>query len=88
MDLLASRISNVSVLKRMLFACTFLPQDHPRYWEVVSKFASECNRDTIDPQTTRLMMENLQLLNSKAFAQDQELSKELKSTFKVVKILI
>lgn len=77
MELVAENISDLSVLRRMLFASVFLPKDLPKYWETVSMFAAEGSRESIDPESTRLMMENLHLLNSKAFVQDRELTKQI-----------
>ena len=67
---------NVSVLRRMLFATSFLPSEIPKYLDIIAAFASE--GDTIAvPEIGKVTMENAQLLTPKAFSVDLELTKEL-----------
>lgn len=79
MELIKEKIQDVSVLRRMIFACSFLPKHCPMYWELVSKFAVEGSKEMVDATTCRVLMENLELINPKAFSQDQELTKEIVS---------
>lgn len=68
------------VLRRILFAVEYLPADCPCYWEAISKFAclgSDCN--TLSTQEVKLLVENLQLLNERAFATDVSLRLELQA---------
>ena len=65
-----------AVLRRILFAAVYLPTDCPNYLEIICKFAvldsaSECN---ISSQQVKLVIENQQALNDKAFCTDKALS--------------
>ena len=76
MELVGSVIKDVSVLRRMLFAASYLPQDVPHYWEIV---ASSCVNSSISLSADRvkLLMDNLQLLSRQAFATDAELTQSM-----------
>ena len=75
MELVAAQISDVGVLRRMLFA-TYLPSDVPHYWNIVATF---CNQGSsmISPESAKMLMENVQILNAQAFCTDEELTREL-----------
>ena len=76
MDLVAAQVGDVGVLRRMLFATSYLPSDVPHYWNIVSTF---CNPGSprISPESVKMLMENMQILNAEAFCKDEELSREL-----------
>ena len=77
MELVAEYVKDVSVLRRLLFAATFLPEEYPAYWETVCKFAMIDSSSPLDVHTARLLMENLKVLNKAAFAQDPELTDQI-----------
>lgn len=79
MDLLASRIQDVSVIRRMLFAVSFLPRDYPHYWDTVTQFAFKGNKQ-LDSAVVKLLMENIQFLQSGAFTEDKHLMQEIVSS--------
>ena len=74
-------IQDVSVLRRLIFAATFLPTEYPMYYEAISKFAvpDDSKHPPLSLQNTRVLVENLMALNAAAFTQDFELTKELTS---------
>ena len=82
MELVGSVIKDVSVLRRMLFAASYLPQDVPHYLEIVASFSC-VNSISLSADKVKLLMENLQLLSRQAFATDAELSAELLKTHRV-----
>ena len=79
MDLLPVEFKDLSVLRRLIFAVTYLPKDLPQYWSVVKKFVSLGKDDDlkIEPEKCRVVAENLQLLNEGAFATDKQLTSEM-----------
>ena len=80
MELVGSVVKDVSVLRRMLFAASYLPQDVPHYWEIVASFSCTGSSTSLSAERVRLLMENLQLLSRQAFATDAELTSELLKT--------
>ena len=77
MDLLASRIQDVAVIRRMLFAVSFLPPDYPHYWDTVTQFAFKGTKQSVDSAEAKVLMENIQFMQSSAFAQDKHLMQEI-----------
>lgn len=67
--------SDLSVLRRILFAAVHLPSDMPKYWETIAEFSS--GRTTITPAQVKIFVENMQVLNQSAFSTDIEVQKEL-----------
>ena len=80
MELVGSVIKDVSVLRRMLFAASYLPQDVPHYWEIVASLSCVNSSISLSADRVKLLMENLQLLSRQAFATDAELTAELLKT--------
>ena len=72
-------VSDVSVLRRMLFAVTQLPHDFPSLWETVVLFGvrDKSDRNTITPNQAKVLFENLSELNIEAFVNDTALLIEL-----------
>lgn len=79
MELVGSVVKDVSVLRRMLFATSFLPRDVPHYWEIIACFACRGSSTSLSGDKVKLLMDNLQYLNSQAFTTDDKLMKELVS---------
>ena len=80
MDIASSLVKDVSVLRRMLFASTYLSCDMPHYWEVVASFSNQGSNENVSASQVKLLMENLEILNQQAFSSDLVLTKELLST--------
>lgn len=80
MELVASVVKDLAVLRRMLFACSYLPSDMPQYWEVIASFCSQDSKECLSATEVRLLMENVQVLSKQAFSPDLVLTKELLST--------
>ena len=77
---LSNVISDISVLRRILFAVAQLPSDCPQLWEIAVHFGTGQkgeSRNTITPVQARILFENIQDLNSEAFANDHTLLQEL-----------
>lgn len=74
MDLAVSVTKDVSVLRRMLFATVHLPREMPHYWETISLFSSQ---GKVTVTQVKVLMENMQALNKKAFSTDLVLTKEI-----------
>ena len=69
-----SVVPNVSILRRLLFAARHVSKECPNYWNIVADFAfGPCT----SKQDVRLLIENLDFLDDKAFQTDKELMKEL-----------
>ena len=67
--------SELSVLRKILFAAVHLPSDMPKYWEAIAEFSS--GKTTLTPAQVKIFVENMQVLNQTAFQTDIELQKEL-----------
>ena len=76
MELVAAQVGDTGVLRRMLFATSYLPSDIPHYWNIVATFSTQ-GSSRISPETTKMLMENMQILNAEAFCTDGELMREL-----------
>ena len=73
-----SVVPDASVLRRLLFAAIHVSKECPKYWDIVTEFAygsAGCNKDDV-----RVLLDNLEFLEDKAFPTDKELLKELCST--------
>ena len=81
MELLPSEFHDVTVLRRLIFASVYLPKDIPKYWSVIAWFVSHgsLKGKTLSPDSVKIAVENLQVINEKAFANDQALIQELHS---------
>jgi len=73
-------IKEVSALRRMLFAATYLPEDTPNYWETLVAFGTTGREhESIKVEDARLLFQNMRELDSGVFATDHELFSELVS---------
>ncbi len=77
MELVASEVRDVAVMRRLLFATAYLPKEVPNYWEIITSFACQGSSVSLDPKAVEVMMGNLQLLNEKAFNTNASLAHEL-----------
>jgi hypothetical protein len=69
--------SDVSLLRRILFAAWQIPKDTPKYWMVVTNFAFKDKPVKPKYDEVRLLVENTQSLDSEALRCDEELRREL-----------
>ena len=71
-----SVVPEVIVLRRLLFATAHLSKECPKYWNIVTKFSfGSCD----NLEDVKVLVENLEFLDSKAFETDQRLLKVLHS---------
>ncbi len=72
-------ISDVSVLRRLLFAVVHLPQDLPNLWGVAVEFATKGKEsiNAINSQQAKMFMENMHSLDGAAFSSDSQLLRNL-----------
>ena len=72
-----SLVPDTTVLRRLLFAAVQVPKSTPRYPEIVNDFAFGTLKSKPTPEKTRVLLENLQFLNEKAFDTDKLLFGDL-----------
>ena len=79
LEVISKYIKDVSVLRRILFAASVLPPQLPQFWGVVVEFATLGNisAQSVTPEQARVFIENLHVLNAKAFDTDETLFQEL-----------
>ena len=66
-----------SVLRRLTFAAATLHKDTPRYWEIVTDFGFKLLHERVSSGQIKILLENTQFLDEKAFDTDCSLLKEL-----------
>jgi hypothetical protein len=81
MEIVQKKVKDVSVLKRLLFATAYIPKEVPGYWEIVAKFGCHLSSDgfCLSPDSARVAMETLEMLDGSAFYMEAELTRELVS---------
>ena len=74
-----SQMWETAVFRRMHFATSYLPPDIPHYWDIIATFANQGNPESssMSPESVRILMENIQIMNTKAFCLDVDLIREL-----------
>ena len=78
LEIIAKYIREVSVLRRLLFAVFFLSPDLPDLWKLVVQFALDGKCESpVTAEQAKALSENIQLLNSSAFATDELLFKQI-----------
>ena len=79
MDILVEKVSDVAVIRRILFAAAFLPHDYPYYWKIIASFAFRASKVSkpLDPDEVKVLIENIQVLQSAAFIQEKNFVEEL-----------
>ena len=75
----AKFISQPSVLHRMLFAKSLLPDNTPKLWEIIAKFAAyiASSIPPLLPQQAKLIIENITFTDEQSLVSDDALLKEL-----------
>ena len=70
--------SDVSVLRRILFAMVYLPEDLPHRLNIALDFATDGNSDSsLTAEQLRVLSENLYEIDSEAFASDKALTEAI-----------
>ena len=78
LELIAKYIKDASVLRKILFAAVFLSPCLPEFWSLVVQFATDGKSESsITPEQAKALAENIQMLNSSAFATDETLFKQI-----------
>ena len=79
LELLGKCISDVSVLRKLIFAAVFLPPDIPNLWTIALEFATAgtISQKCITPDVVKALMENIQTFNATAFDSDEKLFREI-----------
>ena len=72
-------IKDVSVLRRLEFAASYLPKDMPNYLDYVTAFALKDKEDknSLNPEKALQLIENLQFMDHGALISEQNLIKEI-----------
>ena len=65
--------SDVSVLRKCIFAASYLPKDAPNYWETVTDFAFKHSSITPSSAQVRMLLENIDFIDQQAFHSDRSL---------------
>lgn len=77
MELLPPELKDVTVLRRIIFASVYLPKFVPNYWSIVSQFALQHDSLKVNVESVKTALENLQVINEKAFTTDRQLTNEM-----------
>ena len=79
LELLGKCISDVSVLRKLIFPAVFLPPDIPNLWTIALEFATAgtISQKCITPDVVKALMENIQTFNATAFDSDEKLFREI-----------
>lgn len=80
MEALPKEFQDVKVIRRLLFAVKYLPEDLPKYWTVLNDFICQESAKPLSITTLKTAVDNLQFLSEKAFATDFELAREIHSS--------
>ena len=78
LELIAKYIKDASVLRKILFAAVFLSPHLPEFWSIVVQFATDGKGESsLTPEQAKASTDNIQMLNSSAFATDEVLFKQV-----------
>ena len=77
MDLLPIELQDVAILRRIIIAAVYLPRGLPHYWSVVAQFAG--GNQSIQPESVRVAVENLPIINEGVFVSEEQLTKEIQA---------
>lgn len=72
-------VPDIAVLRRLIFASAYIPKEMPHYWEEVTAFAFNGVDKKPEPEGVKVLMENIELLDQKAFNTDTELLADLRT---------
>ena len=79
LNTLSQMLKDVSVVRRLGFAASFLPRSMPGYWETVCSFSvmHKQSRNAITPEQVQTLVDNLEMIDNQVFTPDQELIREI-----------
>ena len=68
LEVIATYLKDVSVLRKLLFAATHLPPDLPNLWGIAVEFATagKVSRNDIDVKTAKSLLENIEVFDREA----------------------
>ena len=71
---IVEHVKNVSVLRRLIFALSHLPEELPDVWKNALQFATMGMEDSVqDKETLKLLLDNLKGIDSATFESDKDL---------------
>ena len=71
---IVKHVKNVSVLRRLIFALSHLPEELPDVWKYALQFATMGMEDSVqDKETLKLLLDNLKEIDSTTFESDKDL---------------
>ena len=73
----SSLISDVAVVKRLIFAAKNISSDAPGYWDLVASYGFKSSPEIPCTKDVQVFMENLHSLEEESFTNDRELKAEL-----------
>ena len=79
LEVIATYLKDLSVLRRLLFAATHLPPELPNMWGIAVEFATigKVERNAIDAVTAKSLIDNIEAFDRCALRKDDSLLKEL-----------
>lgn len=77
METLPRELQDVRVIRRLLFAVNYLPEDLPDYFLVLNDFICQDSGKPLSTATLKTAVENLCFLSEKAFVTDFQLAREI-----------
>ena len=71
---LSKHVDAPSVLRKLLFAASNLPNDLPDYWKIVTSFAiTNSQREKLTPSKVEALVDNIQYCDKDALLSDKDL---------------
>ena len=79
LEIIATHLKDLSVLRKLVFAATHLPPDLPNLWGIAVEFATagKVERNTIDAVTAKCLIDNIEAFDKHALKKDDCLLQEL-----------
>ena len=71
----AEYFQDTSVLRRIMFATSVLPEDTPKLWEIITKFAGykAASNTQVLPQQAKVIADNVSFTDKNVLASDESL---------------
>lgn len=71
---IVKHVKNASILRRLIFALSHLPEELPDAWKLAVEFATQDKEECVkDKETLRLLFDNLKEIDSTTFETDKDL---------------
>ena len=71
-----SLTSDVTVIKRLIFAARNISSDTPGYWDLVTSYGFKSSHQNASTKDVQVFIENLHSLEEESFINDRELKTE------------